>query len=70
MFPETVKREMRNRIIILLLFFPLILLWVLTCELFSITEESRPQKLLIKNPLLNDKTHSEGTPSHNRKMKT
>jgi hypothetical protein len=70
MFPETVKRGMRNRIIILLLLFPLILFWVLTCKLFSISEESRPQKLLTENLLQNDKTHSEGTTNHNQKMKT
>jgi len=69
MFPETVKRGMRNRIIILLL-FPLILLWVLTCKLFSISEESQPKKPLTKNPLQNDKTHSQETPNHNQKMKT
>jgi hypothetical protein len=57
---------MRNGIIILLL-FPLILLWVLTCKLFSISEESQPQKPLTKNPLQNDKTHSQGTPTITKK---
>jgi hypothetical protein len=58
--PETVKREMRTRTIILLLLLPLIFLWALGSTLFSTSEKNPPQKRQTKTaPQLTTHTHEE-----------